>query len=340
MTTNARSLLVSVLVALSAAPMGRAEVRAGPEVEASVEKALEFLSRLQRDDGAIADGPNSVAMTGLSLLAFLSSGHTPDAGRHELVVRGAIDYLLTKIPKDGYVGGVDGSRMYGQGIVALALAESLGVESDVDRREKIRSTLARMIEVILKAQKVQKEEAARGGWRYEPGSADSDLSLSGWCALALRAAQNVGMNVSKQPIDQAINYVARCYRGGAFAYQPGNEPNIAMTSVAVLNLYLLDAADRDEVKRAAEWLAKQSVTGDTRYFYYSLYYSTQATTQAGGALQEQYWKNNRKLLLSRQQDDGGFPQSPTSEEPGRVYATAMSVLTLAVPFQTLPIYQK
>lgn len=338
--TSSPRIIVPVLLSALLASEVQGELRAGPEVDASVERALAYLARQQRDDGSISDGPNPVALTGLSVLAYLSAGHTPDAGRHELVVRQAIDYLLAKVPKDGYVGNVDGSRMYGQGIVALALAESLGAESDPDRRARIRVTLARMIDVILKAQKTQKDAQSAGGWRYEPSSADSDLSLSGWSALALRAAQNVGMNVAREPIDRAVAYVARCYRENAFSYQPGQAPNVAMTSVAVLNLYLLDAADRDEVKQAAGWLGKQTIVPDTKYLYYTLYYSTQAAAQVGGTLAEQYWNNNRKLLLSRQQEDGGFPQSPTAEEPGRCYATAMSVLTLAVPFETLPIYQK
>jgi hypothetical protein len=113
-----------------------------------------------------------------------------------------------------------------------------------------------------------------------------------------------------------------------------------MTSVAVLDLYLLSAADREEVQRGAKWLTTHPVLADTKFFYYSVYYSTQAATQVGGELQENTWKNTKKLLLAKQQEDGGFAQSPSGEEPGRVYATAMSAMTLAVPYQLLPIYQR
>ena len=37
---------------------------------------------------------------------------------------------------------------------------------------------------------------------------------------------------------------------------------------------------------------------------------------------------------------GAWPQSASPEEPGEVYATAMAVLTLSVPNQVLPLYQK
>lgn len=320
----------------------RADQRVGPEVDAAVEKGLGYLAKQQKADGSITDGPNGVATTALAVLGYLAAGHAPDAGKHGLVVRGAVDFLVQAVPKNGYVGSVDGSRMYGQGIVALALAEAMGVEPNPQKRDAIQTALQRLIDVILTAQKVQKDDNNRGGWRYEPGSGDSDLSLSGWSALALRASQNVGMNVSKEPVERAVQYVVKCFKAdeGAFTYQPGQGPSIAMTSVAILDLHLLDAADRDEVKRAATWLGKQAINNETRFFYYSLYYSTQAATQVGGDLQEQIWKNNKKLLLAKQQDDGGFAQSPSGDEPGRVYATSMSVMTLAVPYETLPIYQK
>jgi hypothetical protein len=333
--------IASIALIIALLTSGAAAATA-PEVDASVERGLDFLAKLQRPDGAISDGPNPVAMTGLSLLAYLSAGHTPDAGRHGIVVRSAIECLLKSVPDDGYVGSVDGSRMYGQGIVALALAEAYGVENDAQRRKKIRLTLTRMIGVILKAQQAPKSAEFAGGWRYEPGSNDSDLSLSGWSALSLRAAQNVGLNVPKEPIEKAVGFVLKTFKDdeGAFAYQPGQTPTIAMTSVAVLNLHMLDAADKQQVKRATEWLLKKPIKSDERFFHYAIYYSTQASRQVGGALGDQAWANNRKLLLERQQPDGGFAPSPTREEPGRAYATAMSVLTLAVPFEMLPIYQK
>lgn len=329
------------LVALAAST--RAEVKPTPEVDTAIDKALTFLSKQQQKDGSITDGPNKVAMTGLSVLAYLAAGHTPDNGKHGLVVRGAVDFLVGVVPKDGYVGNTDGSRMYGHGIVALALAEAYGVEPDEQRRAKLRASLDRMLKVILDAQKVGKDANNAGGWRYEPGSGDSDLSLSGWCALALRASQNVGMNVTKEPVDRAVAYVSKCVNAGdgGFTYQPGQGSGVAMTSVAIVNLCLLDAADRPEVKKAGKWLASNPVKINTEFPHYAAYYSMQAATQIGGDLQEQVWKNNKALLLPRQStEDGGFAPSPNGQEPGRVYSTAMSVLTLAVPYQLLPIYQR
>jgi len=313
-----------------------------PNPDAAIARGLSFLARQQNSDGSFDGGGPRVATTGLCLLAFLSAGHTPDIGRYGLNVRNAVDFLLNQNPENGYFGKIDGSRMYGQGIVTLALAEAYGVESEA-RRKKIQPVLNAAVQLILTAQAVEKPEPFAGGWRYEPQAVDSDLSLSGWNAMALRASQNVGMNVPKQPVDRAVEFVGRCFVAdkGGFAYQPGGEPSAGMTGVGVLNLYVLDAAaDRLEIQPAAQFLVDHPVTADTKYFYYHLYYTTQAAYQLGASTWPAVWKVTQGHLLASQMQDGGWPQSKTDEEPGRLYATSISVLTLTVPYRLLPIYQR
>src|SRR5262249_27682918 len=94
-----------------------------------LDRALAFLAS-QQNTAASSSTPAAPkpAITALCLMSFLSTGHTPDTGKYGPVVRHAADYLLKSIPDDGYVGRADGSRMYGQGIVTLALAEVYGVE--------------------------------------------------------------------------------------------------------------------------------------------------------------------------------------------------------------------
>lgn len=313
-----------------------------PRLDPAIAKGLAFLASQQKPSGAVDAGGPPLAMTGLSLMSFLSAGYAPGQGKFGAAVTGAIDYLVAQAPDDGYFGKVDGSRMYGHGIITLALAEAYGVEKGKDRRAKLRRVLDRAVKVILDAQQVKKDPNNAGGWRYEPGSGDSDLSLSGWCALALRAASNAGVNVPKDRVQRAVQYVLKCYRADqkGFAYQPNNEISPPMTGVGVLNLYLLDAADRPEAMIASKTLTEKLINVQTRFQYYALYYTTQAAYQAGENIWPTVWKVNQDQLLDQQQPDGGWPQSRTGEEPGRVYATAMSVLTLTVPYRLLPIYQR
>lgn len=314
-----------------------------PAIDAAVARGLAFLAKGQAADGSFEVGGYSSAMTGLSIMAFLANGDVPNEGRYGSNVRSAVDFLLSRAPADGYFGTTDSGRMYTHGIVTLALAEAYGVEHDPERQKKMREVLVRAVEVILKAQDVAKPPPAAGGWRYEPQQADSDLSLSGWNALALRAAQSAGISVPKDRVQRAIAYVLNCYRAdrGGFAYQPNQEPSVAMTGVGVLNLYLLDAAQRPEALAGARYLAEHALTEDTRMPYYALYYSTQAAYQAGEVAWPAVWKvTQSRLLPAQNKADGGWPQSRSTEEPGRTYATAMSVLTLSVPYRLLPIYQR
>ena len=319
-----------------------AEEGVSPRVDTAVVRGLEFLATRQQVDGSFeAQGPK-VAVTSLCLLGFMASGHVAGDGRYGQSMRRGLDFVIDQFPADGYVGKVDNSRMYGQGIITLALAEAYGVERDEARRRRIRPILVKATEVIIAAQKVQKDENNSGGWRYEPGSADSDLSLSGWNALALRACNNIGISANKQSIDRATSYVLKCYRKDqkAFSYQPGQNVSLAMTGVGVLNLCLMDRASAPEVAEAAAYLMSNGVTDDTRFAYYSSYYATHAAFQLGDPAWSKVWKANSEYMVARQQEDGGWPASRSGEEPGRIYATSMAVLTLSAPNRLLPVHQK
>lgn len=313
-----------------------------PQLIETISSGVSYLASQQNPDGSFDGGGPKVAMTALSLMSFLAAGHVQDSGKYGLIVHHAIDYLLAHVPEDGYAGRVDGSRMYGQGIIALALTEAYGVEEDAARRKQIMMVLQRMLKVIEKAQDVNKPDNYAGGWRYEPQSGDSDLSLSGWNALTLRAMRGIGLDVPKARVDRAVGFVAKCYNADqkGFAYQPGNAPSVAMTGVGLLNLYLLASAESPQLSAAGTFLTSHPINQDTPFPYYSAYYATQAAYQAGGHTWQAVWSAAQQHLSSLQQKDGGWPQSRTGEEPGRIYATAMSLLTLSVPYRILPIYQR
>jgi hypothetical protein len=317
-----------------------------PGLEPAIDRGLAFLQKQQKADGSFdAVGPGN-AMTGLSLLAFMASGHTPEAGRYGLTVKNALDYLAKQEPEAGYFGR-DGGRMYGHCIVTIALAESYGMEMEEPERQRVALALDRCLKVICDAQDVHKEPDAVGGWRYEPLSPDSDLSVTGWCLLALRACQNAGLPVPPQRVDRAVQYVLRRYRADqkGFAYQAGSDATASMTAVAVLNLCLAGAGDRDELGVGAKFLTARLVQPNSPYWYYSMYYTTQAAYQSGEATWAVVWRHNYHQLLSAQRrDDGSWPahrdEPGGDSKPGRVYPTAMSCLTLAVPLRLLPMYQK
>lgn len=318
-----------------------------PKLDDSVERGLAFLAKQQQADGSFADEPSyRTAETGLALLAFLSAGHTPEVGRYGMVVRAAAEHLTGAVPKDGYVGSTPGGGgkgpMYAQGIATVALAQVVGVEPNADRRRRQREALERLIGVILKAQAAKTSGPYAGGWRYTPDAPDSDLSLSGWNALALRAAQDVGVAVPKEAIERAAEFVLRCYlkEERAFGYQPGGPVRLGSVGTGVLCLYLLDRTDHPEALAAAKYLRDRAGDPPGEYEYYALYYATHAAFQVGDDVWADVSKVTLERLIKSQKPDGGWPKEPERSEPGRVYRTAMGVLTLTVPYRLLPIYQR
>jgi hypothetical protein len=342
--------LVTPLFAFAQTPGGE---NLSPNLDSSIARGLAYLAHQQQADGSFQSrekgndnnprfaGPK-IALTGLAQMAYLAAGRMPDTGKHGAVVRNATEFLVKSCPEDGYFGKVDGSRMYGHAIATLTLAEAYGMEADAAQRKRLRGALAKAVKVILAAQNTRKEDPFRGGWRYEISSVDSDLSVSAWSILALRAAHNAGIEVPKDSADRAAAFVLKCYKADqkAFAYQPANEPSLSMTAAAVLNLYLLDRGARDEARAGVVYLDAHGVGDDAEYPYYARYYVTQAAFQAGEKLWPKVWEQTQSKLLQLQQKDGSWPQSRTANEPGQTYATALSVLTLSVPLRLLPTYQR
>jgi len=349
---NPRPTHLALLLALVHVPAASAEPPSSlfptsaerAAVAAAVDRALLFLARQQRPDGAFADGKYHLALTALATLSFLSAGHPDVDGKYGGVVSRAADLLAAAVPKDGYVGKVDGSRMYGQAIITIALAELIGNTPDEPRRARLLAALRNTVPVILAAQNISKGAEHAGGWRYEPTSTDSDLSLSGWCAQALRAARGVEIDVPNDALTRAMNYVLTCRTpSGGFAYQAGGNPDTGPTAAGSLTLLLLSPLSvpaLPELAPALEFLASRPVKFEDRFAYYTVHLALAAAHHAGPAFSPRVTTWAVPLLLSLQQPDGGFPQSRSAEEPGRIYATSLATLALSLPTSPMPSHQR
>ncbi len=282
---GASALCALLICAFSALARANDEPAVPPGLDAAFSNGLDFLVAQQSTDGSIGpSGGPRLATTALSLLSLLAGGNVPDLGKYGSTVRGAIDFLVSQAQPDGYFGKVDGSRMYGQGIVTLALAEAYGVEDSDGGRQKIYAVLLKSVKLILDAQSVKKSDVYAGGWRYEPQATDSDISLSGWNALALRAARNAGMAVPPEAVEKAVQFVLRCHNPqGGFGYQPGTASLPSATGVGVLCLYLLNGSERPEIADSVKFLKEHPVDDQSNFLFYTIYYATQAAFQAGNA---------------------------------------------------------
>ncbi len=340
-------LVLSMIVAVL--PL-RAE---GPDmVEKSVDKAMKYLLGRQQKNGSIHDNKYKTATTALSVMALAAAGHMPDDPTPEgKAMKKAIDYVVheDRYHNGNYAGGRDGSRMYGHGIITLMLAEMVGMGNDEKQDALIRQRLEKCVELILWAQKRKqpKNWSHYGGWRYEPHSGDSDLSVTVWQLIALRAAKNAGIDIPKKAIDDAVKYVKRCYHSKrdkdgrptnlktGCGYQPGRGPSYASGAAGLLALQICGEYDAPEVLGSANWLLGRKLHSKEKHFFYGTYYYAQGMYQKGGDYAKKAKRDVESILRKNQRRDGSW-----HSRNGNVYATSMAVLSLSVQYHYLPIYQR
>jgi len=336
----------------SAAPSspGRRDFRelfARTPADLAVERGLDFLARGQLADGSwLSPMGKNTGIVSLAVMAFLAAGEEPGRGRHGAAIDRAVDFLL-RHQRDGMIITTDTSHgpLYEHGIATLLLGEVLGMVNDeVAGREKLARVHRNAVNLILRAQNVPKDPSSTGGWRYSTTAIDSDLSVTGWQLLALRAAQDAGLAVPRRNIEEAVLYIKRCaHPSGGFGYMPGGEPNIARTGTGILALEICGEFRSQEAIRGGEWLLKNPLRWQGPFFYYSAYYSAQAMYQLGGDFWARWRPVSEKLLLAEQKPDGSWPAPPSEtheNQAGFAYMTAMAILSLTVDYKFLPIYQR
>lgn len=340
-----------------------------PQVKSAVEKAVAWLMRQQKASGHIVDEKSdakpkrgdlpshSAAMTSLALMGLASVGHMPDDPTPEGQACGrALRFVVEGIEPDenGYLGRSDRSRMYGHGIISLMLAEMIGHAPDEATDKRMHSMIANAVKLILRSQQVPKSEANRGGWRYEPSSSDSDISVSVWQVMALRAAKNAGFDVPKEAIDKAVAYIKRSYRverdsngnpktdNAAFSYEPyGGRQTFSTTAAGLLSLQVCGQYEAPEVLGSANWLIKFPPELNEPWFFYGCYYYAQGMYQRGGDHAATARQKTEQTLIAAQANDGSwYPRNGNEKSAGAVYATSLALLSLSVHHHYLPIYQK
>jgi hypothetical protein len=344
------ALLLAMLLpaaSLRAQDLPAASAPTDPRADAAIRRALDYLKASQKDDGAWESGHygKMTSVTSLAVMAFLACGHVPgEPGPYREEIERGVRYVLKNQKDNGLLASnTSHGPMYCHGISTLMLAEVVGMTPDPALAAEARSALSRAVDLILRAQDVHKSRDHAGGWRYQPSSHDSDLSVTGWQVMALRAAKGAGCAVPAERIDRAVAYVKRCAvrRGGGFAYQPGGGPNNPRTGTGVLALEICGAHLTDEAIAGAEYLVRNPPRWSSPYFFYEVYYAPQALFQVGDKYFREYYPKLVAILLSHQEPDGSWLSGDGNDRSGgRVYCTAVAALALAVEYRYLPIYQR
>ncbi len=315
-------------------------------------------------DAAPCTGPGDnfeMAQTGLALLAFQAGGHYHFNGRKysELVRRG-LDWMVEHQRPDGALVSDRPKEMhslyhryymYDHGIAAFALAEACAVANDARR-----GVDARYVRAATRAVRfIEGQQHADGGWRYsdDPGL-PGDSSVSGWQVLALKSAREAAI----LPIESCVAKTSSFFRHlemddrGRTWYlrpprpRPPEFQTEATTAIGMLvRQFMFDEPDSEFVREAAGYLADYAEQswrgrdlGPREKDFYLWYNGTLAMYQAGGRNWARWNAVVRDLVLRLQRIDGCTRGSwdPTSlwgEKGGRIYSTALAVLTLEVYYR-------
>jgi hypothetical protein len=313
-----------------------------PALDQAIARGLEYLASQQQPDGSFAGGRfgRNVAITALSSLAFMADGHIPGRGRYGDVIDRGVDFILDNSAENGLIAAeAANGPMYGHGFAALFLGEVYGMTqggADTARSARVHEALVKAVRLI---ERTQNDE---GGWRYNPVPYDADVSVTICQIMALRSARNAGIEVSKEVIDRAVEYVRRCQnRDGGFRYQVDIGPSAWPRSAAgIASLFYAGIYTDEAIDSGLVYLRDNASPGDARvsraHYFYGHYYAVQAMYLAGGEHWSVWWPAIRAELIESQLSDGSW----LDRSVGASYGTAMSLIILQMPKRYLPIFQK
>lgn len=297
-----------------------------PEIEAMYVKGLQFLVKTQKSNGAW-DGTygSDAGVVGLAVLAMLAHGDDPNSGPHAAAIRKGLDFVLGSARSDnGYIG----SSMYNHGFATLALAEAYGAVED----DRIGPALDKAVKLILSSQ----ARNAHGAWRYAPESTDADTTVSGAQMVALFAARNAGIGVPETAVRKGLDYYrAMQSPDGGFGYSGGGGGANAPTSaIGALVFALARQKDTRDFRASIRYL-EQIGFAESGYRYYYLYYAAQALFHGDMKTWGRWNQENTRLLSASQNADGSWTGSE-----GPVFSTSAALLSLALNYRFLPIYER
>ena len=317
-----------------------------PEVRSINDRSLRYLANTQLQDGSWTGTRNGPGITGICVMAFMASGEDPDYGPYATHIRKALRSIIAnQNARTGYMGTSGHASMYHHGFATLALSEAYGVVSEnllwkgSDVPENRRRTLSEALELAVRCALTAQEKNPWGAWRYSPQARDADTTVAGTVLMGILGARNAGIEVPNEAIDKALNFFQTCtMRGGGVTYTPSGSHGDGLTRSAIATLVYAIGKRKDtpEYKSTAEFIKRRANFNiGNHYMFYTLYYMAQALFQSDFEAWQAWNQRTIERLQKMQQQDGSFNSSY-----GKAYGTGMAVLTLALNYRLLPIYER
>ncbi len=356
------------------------EKKAKKDVEAAIEKGLDYLKKTQAQDGhwEAQGGQYPTSMTAVAGMAFLMEGSTLKEGKYCDQVKKAVDWFLAPARQqpNGMIGDVrnptEATRyMYGQGFGTMFLASVYGEEEDKEQREKLEKLLKKSVEFICKAQtskdhrKAEGKTVKIGGWGYVSATEGNNFdegSVTITALQGLRAARNAGIPVPKENIDRAVDYLEACttpkggiiysYSGGGGAIGENGRP--PLTAAAICCGFSAGQYKSELPKKWIKYCKDNIPIGKGRQSHdeYQSYYFAQAMYALGDNKYGEMFPNEAKdtWLTWSKYKDATFQGILDNQDKtsgawtggyiGPVFATSVNLCILQLDKGILPIYQK
>ena len=290
-------------------------------------RGLLFLQNSQTEDGKWIDSSygSEPGVLGMAVLSFLSRGDDPEFGPFSKPLARSIEQILRLQNKEtGYIG----NSMYNHGFATLALAEYYGLTNNTE----IGPALKKATNLIVSAQKTN----PKGAWRYSPESKDADTTITGAQLVALFASKNAGIEVPDEAIAKGKQFLIDCQdEKGGFGYTGNSGANLPRTAIGSLILSLDKDTDSKPFKSSLEYLRENARFGDQGHKFYSLYYTAQAMFRASPEDWNTWNLANVRQLQATQSESGSW-----TGNYGTTFATSAALLSMALNYRYLPIYER
>jgi hypothetical protein len=309
-------------------------------------------------------GRNDVGITGLCLMAFTGAGYVHTQGRYAQTVRQAKDWLLSsqRVEDGGFGLERDPNRpdMYGHCLATLGLCDLYLQSGD----QRLRTPLRRALNYLLEMQ------GPGGGWDYAqrwPSQAGkfelsnrNDLSITGWAVMALVAGREAGFEIPRENlvrVQQCLKTATLSDGDAIYANQGvrADARGLAMLAVSNVSRRLLGESSssrtqqlqRDRLGRnPPDWHKAGELLGSNEYaWYYGSLALMLGRDAPGGDNRWREWNAALKRTLVDNQCKAG-PRKGSFDPRGhwarhgggRLYMTALCVLTLEIYYRYEPEY--